>query len=258
MGARPYGVDERVYLHPSTLGASVAICSEPPPSTPRSGAASARLGGVHVRYDGFPDGFFARTDGGDDARFYEPPRLVTHIDDGAIMAVGAVYAALGIDGDAAAPVHVLDVMSSWVSHFRTPPAALTVLGMNALELERNGAATERVVRDLNREPVLPFVDASFDAAVCCVSVDYLVRPLEVFEEVARVLRPGAPFVCTFSNRCFPTKAVHGWLASDDAGRCAIVGEYFRRTPGFGPPEVRRVTPEGHRGDPLFAVHALRR
>jgi SAM-dependent methyltransferase len=62
-----------------------------------------------------------------------------------------------------------------------------------------GHPDDWVLHDLNAEPRLPFPDAAFDAATCCVSVDYLVRPLEVFDEVGRVLRPGAPFVCTFSN-----------------------------------------------------------
>ena len=70
-------------------------------------------------------------------------------------------------------------------------------------------------------------DASFDDVVCCVSVDYLVRPIEVFRDVARVLRPGGRFVCTFSNRCFPTKAIRGWLYASDEQRCAIVASYFR-------------------------------
>jgi SAM-dependent methyltransferase len=209
------------------------------------------------RYAGFPAGFFARTDDTDDGRFYDVPRLVTHIDAGAIGAVGHVYEQLGLDGRAGEDRHVLDLMSSWVSHFRTPPSALTVLGMNPDELARNEAATRVVVRDLNVDPTLPFGDAEFDGVVCCVSVDYLTRPLEVFDEAARVLRPGAPFVCTFSNRCFPTKAIHGWLATNDEGRAGIVLEYFRRTPGFDEPQAVRVTPDGHRGDPLFAVWAHR-
>ena len=89
-----------------------------------------------------------------------------------------------------------------------------------------------VLVDLNADPVLPFPDADFDTVTCCVSVDYLTRPVEVLREVARVLRPGGPYVVTFSNRCFPTKAVHGWLATDDDGRAAIVTEYFRRAGGF--------------------------
>lgn len=214
--------------------------------------------GLQDRYAGFPPGFFARTDPTSDDRFYDVPRLVTHIDDTAIDLVGRVYAELGLDGTAdGGPRHVLDLMSSWISHFHVPPAELTVLGMNASELDANPAATHRVVRDLNADPALPFDDATFDGVVCCVSVDYLARPLEVFDEVVRVLRPGAPFVCTFSNRCFPTKAIHGWLATDDLGRCRIVAEYFGRTPGFDEPAAVRVTPEGHRGDPLFAVYARR-
>ena len=118
-------------------------------------------------------------------------------------------------------------MSSWVSHFRTAPASLTVLGMNAAELARNPMATAGVVHDLNADPHLPFDGASFDAVTCCVSVDYLVRPVEVFADVGRVLRPGGVFVVTFSNRCFPTKAIRGWLANDDRGRLAIVDAYFR-------------------------------
>ena len=108
-------------------------------------------------------------------------------------------------------------MSSWISHFRTPPAELVALGMNTTELAANPAATRWLVHDLNADPVLPFPDGDFDAVTCCVSVDYLTRPVEVVREVARVLRPGGPFVVTFSNRCFPTKAVHGWLATDDEG-----------------------------------------
>jgi ubiquinone/menaquinone biosynthesis C-methylase UbiE len=103
---------------------------------------------------------------------------------------------------------------------------------------------------------LPFDDASFDAVTCCVSVDYLTKPLEVFADVARVLRPGGVFVCTFSNRCFPTKAIRGWLSTDDEGHCAIVRAYFEFTEGFAVPTVQLRNPEAH-GDPLYAVWAHR-
>ena len=198
--------------------------------------------------DGFLAGFFDRMDPSPDAGFYAPPRLVTHIDDGAIEAVGDLYAELGLGGD------VLDLMSSWVSHFHAPPRALTVLGMNRAELDANAAASARVVQDLNADPALPFSDASFDGAVCCVSVDYLVRPLEVFAEVARVLRPGAPFALTFSNRCFPTKAIRGWLAAAEDERVDYVRRLFALTDGFGAAQdaLRRPPP----GDPLWAVWAF--
>jgi SAM-dependent methyltransferase len=197
----------------------------------------------------FPEGFFDRADEVDDAVFYEPVRLVTHIDDGAIAAAGELYRRLGVDGD------VLDLMSSWISHFRTAPDNLVVLGMNERELTSNRLAASHVVHDLNRDPALPFDDAAFDAAVCCVSVDYLVRPIEVFREVARVLRPGAPFVVTYSNRCFPTKAIRGWCATSDAGRLLIVRSYFDRSEAFGEVTAELRTPVTAPGDPLWAVWA---
>jgi len=201
--------------------------------------------------DMFPPGFFDRADRSPDHAFYSWPRLLTHIDEDAIAAVGALYDELGIVGE------VLDLMGSWVSHFRTPPARLTVLGMNAQELDANQSAAATVVHDLNVNPQLPFDDASFDAAVCCVSVDYLTRPVEVFTEVARVLRPGGPFVCTFSNRCFPSKAIRGWLYTSDAQHLEIVERYFHLATGWGQPHSQLRTPAAHPGDPLLAVWAYR-
>ena len=197
----------------------------------------------------FPPGFFDRADPSPDPVFYEPTRLVTHIDDHAIAEVGRLYEELGLDGA------VLDLMGSWVSHFLRPPRRLVVLGMNERELRANGQASEWIVHDLNAEPTLPFADDELDAATCCVSVDYLVRPLEVFREVARVVRPGGLFVCTFSNRCFPTKAIRGWLQTGDEGHCRLVAEYFRLASGFDEPIVERRTPPDHQGDPLYAVWA---
>ena len=196
----------------------------------------------------FPPGFFDRADESDDARFYAVDRFVTHIDDAAIAEVGALYDELGLDGD------VLDVCSSWISHFRRPPRRLVAMGMNAAELAANPAATEWLVQDLNHDPTLPFVDESFDGVSCCVSVDYLTRPVEVFAEAARVLRPGGPLVVTFSNRCFPTKAIRAWLSTDEEGRCAIVSAYFERSGGFDDPVVQLRNP-GRPGDPLYAVWA---
>jgi SAM-dependent methyltransferase len=224
--------------------------NEPGLSSP-SGLARQPRQTERVDSNPFPLGFFDRADPSPDSGFYSWPRLVTHLDDDAIAGVGALYDELGISGD------VLDLMSSWVSHFRTPPAHLTVLGMNSDELAANPSAGVTVVHDLNAEPPLPFPDESFDAVVCCVSVDYLTRPIEVFTDVARVLRPGGPFVCAFSNRCFPTKAIRGWLYADDEQRCEIVEQYFRLAGRWDEPRSQRRTPASHSGDPLLAVWAHR-
>ena len=202
-----------------------------------------------VPRDTFPQGFFDHADAAPDAGFYTFERLVTHIDDDAIAAVGDLYDELGLTGS------VLDLMGSWVSHFHTAPARLTVLGMNAAELAANPQAAATVVHDLNADPRLPFENEAFDAAVCCVSVDYLTRPIEVFTDLVRVLRPEAPLVCPFSNRCFPTKAIRGWLESTDEQHCEIVADYFRLSGGWGEPVIQRRSPLFHFGDPLFAVWA---
>jgi SAM-dependent methyltransferase len=200
----------------------------------------------------FPPGFFDRSDDTADRIFYAVPRLVTHIDDEAIAGVGDLYEEMGVaDGDA------LDLMSSWISHLHRPPRSLTVLGMNVEELEANPMATATVVRDLNSDPSLPFAEKSFDSVLCCVSVDYLVRPVEVFAEVHRVLRPEGRFICTFSNRLFPTKAVLGWLYASDGQRVSIVEEYFRSSAPWS--EIRsavRIPPHGPT-DPLYAVWGVR-
>ena len=198
----------------------------------------------------FPPGFFSRQDESSDTEFYALDRLVTHIDNEAVAAVGALYDELGLNDD------VLDICSSWISHFRQRPRKLVVTGMNAAELAANTMADHAVVHDLNIDPHLPFESAAFDAVTCCVSVDYLTRPLDVFAEAARVLRPGGVFVCTFSNRCFPTKAIRGWLSTDDRGRAVIVATYFDLTPGFDEPIAQLRNPEAN-GDPLYAVWARR-
>lgn len=203
----------------------------------------------------FPAGWFARADERPDAEFYAQPRLVTHLDGAALASVSDLYDELGLTGD------VLDLMSSWVSHFREAPRSLTVLGLNDVELAANPMATARVVQDLNASPALPFADASFDAVVNCVSIDYLVRPVEVLAEVARVLRPGGVSVCTFSNRMFPTKAVRGWLAVPEQDRPAVVAAYHGQArlagqPAFAEPAVEQRL-DGRRSDPLWAVWARR-
>ncbi len=202
----------------------------------------------------FPDGFFDRQDETEDARFYSTERLVTHIDNSAIAAVSNLYDELGLTDS---NTRVLDICSSWISHLPSKPGHLTITGMNSTELAANTMAEEWAVVDLNDQPNLPFEDAAFDACCCCVSVDYLIKPLAVFEEIVRVLRPGGVFVCTFSNRCFPSKAIRGWLEADERGRCAIVAAYFALTKDFDKPEVRHCNP-GESGDPLFAVWAKKK
>ena len=196
----------------------------------------------------FAPGAFDRIDDTDDAHFYAPPRLVTHIDDAAIAGLRAFYGEIIAPGST-----VLDLMSSWVSHLPPGLALGEVIGhgMNDRELAANPRLTRHFVQNLNRETALPLDAVSFDAALCCVSVQYLQRPVDVFTEVRRVLRPGGHFIVSYSNRCFPTKAVAVWRTLDLQGHAALIHRYLSLAGFTG--IAAHVLANGMDGDPLIVV-----
>ena len=190
--------------------------------------------GMQSRYNGsatrFFDGpAFDRDDPDDDRRFYGQPRLVQHIDDHAIAAISSLYGRLIPPGS-----RVLDLMSSWTSHLPDDleTSSVTGLGLNTEELAANARLRAYDVHDLNRVPRLPYPDASFDAVICTVSVEYLTRPFEVFADVARVLVPGGVFVVTFSDRWFPPKVIRIWKELHPFERMGMVLELFRQSERF--------------------------
>ena len=198
-----------------------------------------------------PPEAFSKIDPSDDGLFYDQPRLVMHIDAVAVAALTRLYETLVPHAGV-----ILDLMSSWVSHL--PPSFTGKLvghGMNAEELAANPHLDHFFVQNLNLQPELPLDDEMFDAALCCVGVQYLVRPDEVFAEVARVLVPGASFVVSFSNRCFPTKAVAVWRALDRRGHADLVALYLRNA-GFERIEQHNLC-DGSLSDPLAAVVGFR-
>jgi hypothetical protein len=196
----------------------------------------------------FPPDSFKKWDVGDDSAFYAQPRFVTHIDDTAITALTAFYREVLPAGGV-----LLDLMSSWVSHLPPDVSYAEVIGhgMNEAELAANPRLGRRFVLDLNRNPRLLLHDSSVDAVMICVSIQYLQQPVAVLREVARVLKPGQPLLISFSNRCFPTKAVAIWQALDDAGHAQLVTLYLRRA-GFSDLETR-ILCDGRASDPLIVV-----
>ncbi|KAL7167918.1 hypothetical protein ACSBR2_038368 [Camellia fascicularis] len=204
----------------------------------------------------FKEEDFQRFDESPDTSFYESPRFVMHIDNPAIAALTKYYSEVFPPSNTPG-IAILDMCSSWVSHF---PAGykqdrIVGMGMNEEELKRNPVLTEYVVQDLNVNPNLPFEDNSFDVITNVVSVDYLTKPMDVFKEMSRILKPGGLAVMSFSNRCFWTKAISIWTSTGDADHAMIVGSYFHYAGGFEPPQAVDISPDPGRSDPMYIVYS---
>ena len=201
----------------------------------------------------YPPELFRRQDESDDSLFYSEPRLVVHIDYEAIGAIGSYFHEV-LPRDAV----ILDLMSSWRSHMPPdlPIARLMGIGLNSVELDENPQLHDRIVHDINANPVLPLDDCSLDAAVVTVSIQYMVRPVEIFAEVNRTLKPGSDFHVIYSNRMFPTKAVAVWQSLDDRRRAQLIASYFQNSGGWEDIRAFNITPElPHYSDPVYVVAA---
>lgn len=209
------------------------------------------------------EGSYRRVDESDDGRFYSQTRMVDHLDRQACMHVNRLYREQAGKG-----MKILDLMSSHNSHLEglSTDIHVTGLGMNEAELKANPALQHHDLWNLNANPTLPYEDNSFDHVICTVSVEYLVRPIEVFRQVARVLKPGGKFMLTFSDRWFPAKVIELWTELHPFERMGLVLEYLRQSGGFREyyteslrgwprPEDDPHIDQRHESDPLFFVMA---
>lgn len=207
---------------------------------------------IESELPGVPQEAFLKEDAGADQLFYAAPRFVTHIDGNAVLAVTALYEQILPAGGV-----ILDLMSSWISHLPREVTYAQVIGhgMNAMELKANPRLSRFFVQNLNETQTLPLETQSIDAAAICVSIQYLQKPVAVLRDLARVLKPGGLVAITFSNRCFPTKAVAIWQALKDEDHAKLVTLYLEHA-GFAQIESRILVEPGQKGiDPLWAVIA---
>lgn len=203
------------------------------------------------------------SDPSSDASFYSSPRFVTHIDDHAISLLQRYYGSVlpspapaSPPGSATRRPRVLDLCSSWISHY--PPSLaedvksgrdvgidMAGTGMSAPELAANplfgGKAADArwVVKDLNVDPSVPTLDtlypspgpsdvedARVDMTTLTVSIDYLTNPVAVLKSLLETTREGGTVHLAISNRCLPTKAVGRWLKIGEEERLEMVGDYL--------------------------------
>lgn len=206
---------------------------------------------------------FARADESPDATFYQDFKTTGSLDSLALATIRDLYERLIPKGS-----RILDLMAASESHIGdgVQPVSIIGLGLNGEELQSNKALTETILHDLNADSSLPFYDNQFDAVVNTVSVEYLTRPVEVFREVARVLRPDGLFIVVFSNRMFPPKAVNIWKEADEDKRVELVRNYIARvdtmfldgsfeSKGKPRPEDDQLYSLGIPSDPVYAVWA---
>ncbi|WDP92464.1 MAG: class I SAM-dependent methyltransferase [Desulfobacter sp.] len=220
-----------------------------------------QVGGIVLSGEATLGRRFKRKDDAPDSLFYDIDRFVYHIDTMASRNLCLIYESLLSDGD-----RVLDLMSGWVSHLPEEIRFSEVrgLGMNPNEMNDNPILTAADVHDLNEDPLLPYESGRFDAVVCSLSVEYLVRPDMVFKEVARVLRPGGRFVVGFSNRWFPQKAITVWEELHEFERVGLVLDWFKASEcftrlvtysvrGYPRPADDKYFPGMVASDPVFVV-----
>ena len=180
---------------------------------------------------------------------FSPEIPFDRIDTAALAAVTNLYREILPAGGA-----ILDVMSGWVPHL--PPEApfrrVVGIGVDKGALLENPFLDEWRVQDLNNNPMLPFGAAEFDGATICGAIQYLRRPGEVIREIARVLRPGAPLIVAFSNRCQATKAIACWCLLDETGHLCQIAQRFAEAGNWADIRCLDRTPPGG-GQPLYAV-----
>jgi SAM-dependent methyltransferase len=206
---------------------------------------------------------FLRDDQRADSIFYSNPRFVNHLDSLALSTVENIYARL-IPKEA----DILDLMAGPDSHLKEELVlkSVTGLGLNKDELEANTQLSAIIIHDLNEDYSLPFNNHTFDAVINTVSVDYLIRPVDVFSEVGRVLRPDGIFILLFSNRMFPPKAVKIWKNTLEKDRIDLVKKFitlsealvvqgYSESKGKPRPEDDKYFKYGIPSDPIYAVWA---
>ena len=204
-----------------------------------------------TRHTDFPAQFFQRQDESADENFYREPRFVTHIDDSTISNLTQFY------GEQIPPgSRILDLMSSWISHLPQDVdyARVAGLGMNIAELEANPQLNHYCVQNLNDSQTLPFSSNAFDAVLIAVSIQYLIKPIEVMTEIHRCLAHGGQCIVAMSHRLFPTKAIQAFHVLSPEDRCRMVAAYMEKS---GMTNIEALDHSPLSGDPLWIVRGYK-
>jgi len=209
----------------------------------------------------------AREDETPDSEFYKDPRMTLYVDMPFALRLQELYSKRIMSG-----ASVLDLGAACATYLPEGLVTREVcgLGMNLEEMEANDELMSCTVQDLNEDTKLPFLDEQFDAVVCSNTLQYLIEPERVLEEVSRTLRPGGVIILSFTDKCFASKVTKAWSDRGNLARAHLVQDLVRACPGLTEPElVWEVNPLSSAGvmapalrgvtggDPFIAVVAYK-
>jgi len=182
-----------------------------------------------IAYD-FSQGMpFARKIEEDDGLFYDAIETTIPVDQVAIEQLQQFYREHISDNSS-----VLDLMAATESYLpeTLKNIDLTGLGVKEDDLNSNKQLNHSILHNINTQPELPFKEETFDAVICSFGIEYITQPIKIFEQVARILKPGGVFLVAFSDRFFDKKAIALWDDLHSFERMGLVLEYFRQTDQF--------------------------
>lgn len=163
-----------------------------------------------------------------DAEYYARHRHTLMMDQGGYQAVKALYHTLMGKSDT-----IIDLMCGSQTPIPSDISYQNLIGIdiNMHALQQNHQITQKILHDLNKDPILPLMNDSADHICLCSAVEYLRQPLLTFTECHRVLKPGGRMIISFSPHFLPTRATALWQALNNADRQKFVKILLDRT-GF--------------------------
>jgi FKBP-type peptidyl-prolyl cis-trans isomerase 2/2-polyprenyl-3-methyl-5-hydroxy-6-metoxy-1,4-benzoquinol methylase len=207
---------------------------------------------------------FRRLDESDDASFFEPD-LLPFWDSSALSVVSSLYDDLLQDD-----MQILDLMAgahSPLQQANVRPESITCAGLNRTELEANPICTQQHQINVNHNNALARFDyEQFDAVLIHAAIEYVTRPHQLMDEIARTLKPGGLIVISFSNRSVSPKTVQIWDEIQEFERPGLVLSYLRASNSFTNfngysmrglfrPENDRLAQQLLYSDPVYAIWA---
>ncbi|MCW8963775.1 MAG: methyltransferase domain-containing protein [Gammaproteobacteria bacterium] len=228
----------------------------------------ALMGGIGIQTpldsgtDFYAEGAHDRIDDTDDAIHYKDANLEDTFDTSSGAQLTDLYGRLLQPGD-----HVLDMMCGAHSYLPDNINGLHVtgIGLNQEELTANRQLTDFVVHNVNKTPVLPFEDNTFNTIVFTAAVEYLTDPALTFRELHRITKPGGSIIVTFTDHWNTLKGILIWSELHPFERLGLTLDYFLKTEGITAlhtetiqgllrPEDDKYANKKLYADPIFAVY----